>query len=100
LKLRRYQVMGQAVLFILIALQLLVLIPTVVYAAPSSTSIEDQPFPVDKVEQSEKDNQGSASLGWTAFKLVLSLIVIIMLDYFIIRVFVKKVNRRFQCLLL
>lgn len=96
MKLRRYQRMGQVVLILIVIAQLLAFMPTVVYAAPDQNSIENQPFPAEKIDQSEKEMANSSNLGWTVFKLVFSLLLIIALAYLIIRVFGKQVNRRFR----
>lgn len=97
MKLRR-QLMGQAIIILLVIIQLFSLLPLPVNAAPTNdTSIENRPFPADKVDNSKNDvAAGSTNLGWTLFKLILSLALIILMAYVIIRVFGKQVNRRFR----
>lgn len=90
------RLVGLCLVIILFLLPMLVLTPLPVNAASNTNNIENQPFPTEKVDSNQVETAKSTSLGWTAFKLVFSLLVIILLAYLVIRVFGKQVNRRFR----
>ncbi|MGE5381126.1 MAG: flagellar biosynthetic protein FliO [Methylocystaceae bacterium] len=90
------RLIGLCLIMIFVLLPMLAWTPLSVNAASSTNSIENKPFPTEKVDSSQIDDAKSTSLGWTAFKLVFSLLVIILLAYLVIRVFGKQANRRFR----
>lgn len=98
MKFRHYKRLISHILILwLMVIPLLTLIPaTPIQAAATGNSIEDKPFPAEKINNSQAEAADSTSLGWTLFKVVISLLVIILLAYLIIRVFGKQVNRRFR----
>lgn len=86
---------GYGLVLFIAMMWVLVSVPAPISAANTNNSIENRPFPTESINNQDTPKD-APSVGWTVFKLILSLLAIIALTYLIIRVFGKQVNRKFR----